>query len=214
MSGVATTRRQVTSELDKGQDGAQRRGYDELTGLGTRVDGALMQPCFYLAYAPRGVGVAAALFYVVRQETVFGWYTGARNHGCESRFFALENYFSEVPTVYWHSVEDDVHGQWAAGRTAKLKQVHGPAPDAVCHELERLQSEFDDEWLFYAGDPRAAKEIDAYRRLELPVTQVNVRSCQFPRFDQTQPTWIYASPRSDLNVVARLGKRWALDYRG
>ena len=78
----------------------------------------------------------------------------------------------------------------------------------------RLQAEFADEWLFYADDPRAKDEIDAYRRLELPVLQVNVRSSQFSRFDQAQPTWTYASPRVDLNAVAFLSRHWTLDYRG
>jgi len=192
--------------------------YDEFTGFAPILRGhqrfRIMQPRFYLANTPRGVGVSAALFYVPDRESVYGWFTGARNHGCESMFFALEHYYAKEPTIFWRSMEDDVHGRWAAGDTAKVTDTHCPVPEAMCHELERLQSEFADEWLFFLGDPRAAREVNDYWRLGLPVGQVNVRSSQLQRFDQTQPTWTYASPGTDLNLVSYLGKHWKLDYRG
>ncbi len=172
-----------------------------------------MQPRFYLANAPRGAGVAAALFYLADGEDVCGWFTGARNHGCESMYFALEHYYAKEPTVFWRSMGDDVHGRWAAGDSSTVSGIHCPVPESACHELERLQAEFADEWLFYADDPRAAKEIDAFRQLGMPVGQVNVRSSQLGRFDRTQPTWTYASPGIDLNLIAYLARHWKLDYR-
>jgi hypothetical protein len=33
------------------------------------------------------------------------------------------------------------------------------------------------------------------------------------RFDQSQPTWVYASPGIDLNIVATLRTSWPLDDR-
>lgn len=173
-----------------------------------------MQPRFFLAITPRGAGLSAALFYRVAGSDVQGWFTGARDHGRESRFFVLERYFHDEPTVLWRSAEGDARGRWIADGTARARDVHSPMPEAACLELERLQSAFAAEWLFYADDPRAAPEIDAYRRLELPVGTVNVRSSQFARFDRGGPTWTYASPDTDLNVVLHLARRWTLDWRG
>ena len=172
-----------------------------------------MQPRFYLANTPRGAGVAAAVFYRVDGDSVQGWFTGARNHGSVSRYFVLEHYFAKEPTIFWWSMQDDALGRWAAGDSSRVSGIHCPLAEAACHELQRLQTAFADEWLFYAGDPRAQKEIDAYRQLGLPVEPVNVRSCQFSRFDQRQPTWTYASPDIDLNVMLYLCRHWTLDYR-
>lgn len=173
-----------------------------------------MQPCFYLAITPRGAGLAAALFYRVDGVDIQGWFTGARNHGFLSKFFALERYYGEGPAVFWRSMDGGGRGRWMAGDTSRVSNLHSPLPEAACHELERLQSAFAAEWLFYADDPRAVREMDEYRRLGLPVGAVNVRSSQLARFDRRGPTWIYASPDTDLNVVAYLMRHWALDYRG
>jgi hypothetical protein len=86
-------------------------------------------------------------------------------------------------------------------------------PDAVCHELERLQEAFVREWLFYPAEPGDAPAAAAYRDLGLPVGPVNVRAEQLSRFDQSQPTWVYASPGIDLNIVATLRTSWPLDDR-
>jgi hypothetical protein len=172
-----------------------------------------MQPRFYLAHTPRGAGLAAAVLYRAQEQDVHGWFTGARDHGCEARFFALERFYTTGPPAFWYSMEDDAHGKWAAGDTSRVRELHCPVPQVVCHELEQLQSEFADEWLFYPDDPRALSEIDAYGKLGLSVGPVNVRASQFTRFDRTQPTWTYASPGIDLNVIAYLGRHWKLDYR-
>ncbi len=153
-----------------------------------------MQPRFYLAITPRGAGVSAAVFYRGDGDSVHGWFAGARNHGCVSRFFAIERYFAKDPATFWWTMENDPQGKWAVGDTSRVSGIHCPLSETACHELQLLQSAFADEWLFYDGDPRAGNEIDAYRRLGLPVGPVNVRACQFPRFDQRQPTWTYASP--------------------
>jgi len=177
------------------------------------VGASRMQPRFYLAHTPRGAGVAAAVLYRAHGPDVQGWFTGARDHGCESRFFALERFYTTDPTIFWRSMEDDAHGRWAAGDTSRVSELHCPLPEIVRHELGQLQSEFADEWLFYRDDPRALHEIEAYRQLGLAVGAVNVRSSQFTRFDRTQPTWTYASPGIDFNVISYLGRHWKLDYR-
>ncbi len=172
-----------------------------------------MQPYFYLAYAPRGAGVAAATFHLVQAENVYGWFIGARNNGCAAGFFALERYYSRETTIYWRSLEDDVHGKWQADAVGAIAAASGPVPEAIRHELARLQSAFADEWLFFSADRGAEGEIEAYRKLELPVETVNIRAAQFHRFDQSQPTWICTSPGIDLNLIAYLGDHWTLDHR-
>lgn len=78
----------------------------------------------------------------------------------------------------------------------------------MCHELQRLQGAFVQEWLFFADDEKAA---EAYRKLGLPVQGVNVRADQLHRSDQHQPTRVYAVPGIDLNVVTYLKRSWPPD---
>jgi hypothetical protein len=172
-----------------------------------------MQPHVHLAYAPRGAGVASALFCVTAGEHVYGWYTGARDHGCEAAFFALEHYYSTHATTFCRSLANDVYGAWVLDYAPVVTDIRCPVPDAVCHELERLQEAFVREWLFYPAEPGDAPAAAAYRDLGLPVGPVNVRAEQLSRFDQSQPTWVYASPGIDLNIVATLRTSWPLDDR-
>ena len=192
---------------------ASAGGATSIEAKGSALEPTSMQPYFYLAFTPRGVGVVAATFYFVQAENVYGWFIGARNNGCAAGFFALERYYSRETTIYWRSLEDDVHGEWEAAVIGAVTAASGPVPEAIRHELARLQSAFADEWLFFPEYPGAEGEIEAYRKLELPVETVNIRPAQFHRFDQSQPTWIYASPGIDLNVIAYLGDHWMLDHR-
>jgi hypothetical protein len=72
----------------------------------------MMQAHFHLAYAPRGAGVISALFYVTAGENVFGWYTGAKDHGSEAAYFALEHYYSTHATAFCRSLANDVYSAW------------------------------------------------------------------------------------------------------
>jgi hypothetical protein len=172
-----------------------------------------MQPRVYLAYTPRGAGVAAAGFYVVAGDDVFGWYAGARGHDHVATYFALERYFSDRSAAWSESRDDDVHGPWVTGTGRAATEVPCPVPEDVRHELARIASAFVAEWLFYADDPGAAREAEAYAALGLPVQPVNVRASELRRFDQSGPTWIYVSPGTDLNVFAAVSRHWALDQR-
>jgi hypothetical protein len=172
-----------------------------------------MQSHFHLAYAPRGAGVASALFYVVSGENVYGWYTGARDHACEAAFFALEHYYSTHATTFCRSVGNDLYGAWVLDFAPVVTDIRNPVPEALCHELERLHEAFVREWLFYPNGDNARDDLAAYERLGLPVGPVNIRAERFTRFDQSQPTWVYASPGIDLNIVSTLRTSWPLDDR-
>ena len=169
-----------------------------------------MEPHSYLAYVPRGAGLAAALFYVTARNDVYGWYTGASSYAYPAAFFALENFYSRRDTVFSRSVEDDVYGPWVVDCTPVITDIRSPVPAPIDHELERLQGAFVQEWLFF---PHEREEVDEYKALGLPVHPVNIRARQLHRFTQDQPTWIYASPGIDLNVVSWLKGVWPLDDR-
>jgi hypothetical protein len=99
---------------------------------------------------------------------------------------------------------------FAAGGSRKSRC---PISEADCAELSRLQSAFVREWLFCPGDPLDDDEVAAYRKLELPMRPMNVRSAQFRRFEQRRPVWVYASPGIDFNLVLYLKRRLPLDRR-
>jgi hypothetical protein len=172
-----------------------------------------MQPHVYLAYTPRGAGVAAAGFYVVDRDDVYGWFTGARGHETAAAYFALERYFSEAPSAWSESRDDDVHGPWATGAGRAAAVVPCPVPEPIRHELARLASAFVDEWLFYPEVPGAEREVESYWKLGLPVQPANIRASELNRFDRSGPAWTHASPGTDLNVVAAIARHWALDHR-
>jgi hypothetical protein len=159
---------------------------------------------------PRGAGLSSALFYVVTGDDVYGWYNGASSYTYPAAFFALENFYSIHATVFSRSLENDVYGHWVADYSPVITDIRSPVPEPLNHDLERLQSAFVGEWLFYSHDRDAVEE---YRALGLPVHDVNVRALQLHRFNQDQPTWIYASSGTDLNVVSWLKGVWPLDER-
>jgi hypothetical protein len=167
-----------------------------------------MEPHAYLAYAPRGAGVASALFYVAHKENVYGWYIGACGYAYPAAFFALERFYSTHATTFCRSVEDEMYGPWVEDFAPVTTDIRCPVPEALCHELDRLQAAFVHEWLFF---PEDAENAAAYQSLGLPVQAVNIRADQFNRFVREQPVWTYASPGTDLNVLSYLKRSWPLD---
>jgi hypothetical protein len=126
----------------------------------------------------------------------------------------LEHYYSTAETVCYRSVEDDVYGPWVVASTKGETRIDRPVPvpEAVCHELERLQDAFVREWLFFEDDPAHAAEAAALRARELPVLAVNVRPGKLGKLGTGAPVWTYTSPGADLRPVVFLSHRWPLDY--
>lgn len=172
-----------------------------------------MQVHAYLACAPRDVGVSAALFYAASGENVHGWLACEHERRCAAAYFALEGYYSTRDAVFCRSVDDDVRSRWIEQAVPVTTEIRCPVSETGCGELSRLQSAFVHEWLFADDDPRDRAEVEAYRKLGLPVRAVNVRTAQFHRFDQRRPVWVHASPGIDFNVVLYLKKRLPLDWR-
>jgi hypothetical protein len=173
-----------------------------------------MQVHAYLACAPRQGGVRAALFYAAWGQNICGWLAGERAERGSAAYFALERDYSARDAIYRRSVDDDVRGRWIEQAVPVTTEIRCPIPEADCDELSRRQSVFVREWLFYPDDPLAQDEVEGYRKLGLPVRDVNVRAAQFHRFDQRRPVWVHASPGIDFNLVLYLKKRLPLDRRG
>lgn len=177
------------------------------------ADAESMQVHAYLACAPRDAGVAAALFYAARAANVRGWVACEHDRRCAAAYFALEGYYSARDAVFCRSVDDDVRGPWIEQAVPVTAPVRCPVAEADCGELARLQAAFVREWLFFPDDPRDRAEVDAYRKLGLPVRALNVRAAQFHRFDQRRPVWVHASPGIDFNLVLYLKKWLPFDRR-
>jgi len=180
-------------------------------GVDDQSGRASLESYSYLAFVPRGAGVAGALFYVTTGNDVYGWYTGASSYTYPAAFFALENFYSTHATVFSRSVENDIYGPWVVDYSPVITDIRSPVPEPLDHELERLQGAFAREWLFY---PHDREEVEKYEGLGLPVHAVNIRARQLHRFAQDQPAWTYATPGTDLNVVSWLKGVWPLDDRG
>lgn len=174
----------------------------------------MKEPAVYLAYTPRGAGVLCAVFYLALEEDVYGWYTGSRGAEFPCAFFKLENFYSPHETVFYRSEEDDVYGTWLKQTKAGALPIDRPVPvpEEICHELERLQSVFVQEWLFYADQPDNTEEAAAYESQELPVQPVNIKNRKLGKLDKTDAVWTYTSPGVDGNVLGFLMRHWPLDY--
>ena len=168
----------------------------------------------HLAYAPRGVGLLYAALWFAREEHIYGWFIGSKNGGQLASYFMLQDYFSLRETRLFRSSEDDVYGAWVDVRAGgDLGLPHPPpVPEAVAHELNRLQDHFVRHWLFFDDDDGALDDAYALRARELPVRHVNIRAARLDKLRTGAAVWRYDSPNADMNVLLHLSKRWPLDY--
>lgn len=169
----------------------------------------------FFAYDPTGRGVMCALFYVVHDDDVYGWWIGAEEGKFPPAFFMLEKFYSIGETRLYATEGNDVYGGCRVDYTVGCRQLADPLslPQDMCHELERQQSAFVQEWLFFADGSEAAAEVGLLEKAGLPVKPVNVREKRLHKFDRHSPVWTYASPATDLNIIDFLRQRWPLDYR-
>ena len=178
-----------------------------------------MEPSVHLAYAPRGAGVLCAMFWFEELNDVFGWFTGARAHEHPAAFFMLGGYHSKRDPTCYRSVENDVYGGWLVALQAGERPIGPPSPlpsplpDAVGHELERLQDAFVREWLIYDDAAADRSEIARLHDLGLPVLDLNIRPSKVTKLRTDAAVWTYSSPGADLNGARFLAARWPLDYR-
>ena len=174
----------------------------------------MKEPFAYLAYAAHEAQIACALYYFTAEENVYGWYVGAEEGRFPASYFMLENFYSVHNVAFYRSRQDDVYDGWAVITRKGEIEINRPVPvpDRFCHELEHLQDMFVREWLFYAADREASREVEAYRAQGLPLRHVNIKAGKLNRLNRDDRFWTYATPGLDLNVISYLKRHWWLDY--
>jgi hypothetical protein len=171
-------------------------------------------PRSLIAFAPFGVGLMCALFYIEKDLDIYGWWIGNRDTEYESAYFKLEDYFTRKPTQFYATEGDDLYAGWRYLYSAKDPVFDDPQPmeQQIAHELDRLQGIFVAEWLFFDHAVDQASEREAYDRMGFPVRYVNLRIDRLNHLDRDQPVWIYRSHDFDGGVLDYLARFWPLDY--
>jgi len=172
-----------------------------------------MQPKTYIAYSPGKLGSIFALFYFDSSVDIYGWHIETKNLYFSAAFFMVENFYANHPPRLYRSVEDDIYGPWTIDFPPTKNEIRCPVPEATGHELERVQSKFVEEWLFFKNDISIDTELEAYKMHELPIQQVNIKARRLHRFQKEDNAWIYTSPGINLNVVPLLRKYWRLSEK-
>lgn len=172
-------------------------------------------PQCFLAYAPRGVGLLCAVAYTVRKDDVCGWWVGSMNSEYQTGFFLLENYFSPNEKAFYATKGGDLYGGWVFDYDAKPSELDKPVAvnEAICHDLERMQFVFAQEWLSFPGDADATQETARYHQAELAHQDVNVKFHRLNKLDKNEAVWTYRSAGMDLNIIKRLMRNWPLECR-
>lgn len=169
----------------------------------------------WIAYAPRGAGLLAAVFYFETQHHVYGWFGGTRDGEFSSAFFMLADFFTQEPTRLYLTQGTDIYGGWslrASAGAVKALEAPIPADETLCVELDRLQGAFWTEWLIAEDEHGAAPERAAYEARGLPFMHVNIKSHRLDRLECHGPVWQYRSPGADATVLGGLTAHWPLDY--
>jgi len=172
-----------------------------------------MQPKAYISYLPGKLGSIFALFYFESGVDLHGWHIEARNLYFSAAFFMVENFYANRTPGLYRSVEDDVYSPWTIDYPPTRDKIRCPIPESIGHELERTQSRFVEEWLFFKNDIDIDTELLAYKEHELPVQEVNIKARRLPRLHKEGGIWTHSTPGIDLNVVQLLRKYWRLSEK-
>jgi hypothetical protein len=179
-----------------------------------RFDGPeSMQPKIYVSYSPGKLGSVFALFYFETGMDIHGWHIEARNLYFSAAFFMFENFYARHTPRLYRSMQDDVYSPWITDYPPTRDEIRCPIPESLGHELERIQSRFIEEWLFFKNDAHIEVQQAAYDAQGMPVHEVNIKPRQLHRLYRNDSNWIYASPGLDANVAQLLRKYWRLSEK-
>ena len=167
-----------------------------------------MQPKVYVSYAQKRAHAVTALFYLEREVHLYGWYIAAGNRALSQAFFMLENFYADATPVLYRSLADDMYDPWAIDFPHPRSDIRNPLPADIGHELERLQSQFVDEWLFFADDGAAADECAAYHARGLQLHGANIKCRRLARLHQDCDEWVHVTPGADFNVADFIETNW------
>lgn len=173
------------------------------------------EPETYLAFSPKGRGLLCALVYTTTERDVLGWWTGAQRDHFHSAFFMLEDFFTPQPQRFLATHAGDIYGGWVydyAREHPRLQEAI-PIDDEACRVLERMQSDFATEWLFYLDTPGHDDDIARYRAEGMPLHSVNLKHRRLQRLDHAGHPWEHISHNADMNILDYIQEYWPLDYR-
>ncbi|HJV80187.1 hypothetical protein [Noviherbaspirillum sp.] len=169
-----------------------------------------MQPKIYISYSPGKLGSVFALFYFESGDDIYGWHIEARGLYFSAAFLMAEHFYANRTPHLYRSVQDDVYGPWTIDYPPTRDEIRCPVPESVGHELERAQSRFVEEWLFFKSDGDIEADESAYRTQALPVQEVNVKARRLLRMVRQDGVWTFMTPGLDINIVQFLRKYWRL----
>lgn len=172
-----------------------------------------MQSKLYISYSPGKAGAVFALFYFESGEDIYGWHIETRERYFSAAFFMIEDFYAKREPRLYRSVEDDVYSAWTIDHPPTRNQIRCPLSDTLLHELERLQSLFVEEWLFFENDANIESERTAYQAHGLPVHVANIKWRRLHRLHKSGADWTHATPGTDMNVVQFLRKYWRLNEK-
>lgn len=172
-----------------------------------------MQSRIYISYSPDKAGSVFALFYFESGDDVIGWHIETREHYFSAAFFMIENFYAAHDVRLFRSVEDDVYGAWTIDHPPTRNLIRCPLSEGQLHELERQQSQFVEDWLFFGDDARIESELAAYQVQGLPVYWANIKWRKLHRLQKHGRQWILATPGTDMAVVQFLRKYWRLNEK-
>jgi hypothetical protein len=167
-----------------------------------------MQPKVYISYSHGKPSSVTAMFYVEAEVDLYGWYMAAKERQLSTAFFMVENFYADRRPVLYRSKEDDVYDAWITDYPPAKNIIRCPLPESFGHELERIQSRFVQEWLFFENDPNIGTELAEYRDRGLPVHAANIRSKKLRGLGKSDQQWIHTTSGTDFNVAEFLEKHW------
>ncbi len=166
-----------------------------------------MQSKFCIRYASDHHALLSALFYIEDGSDLYCWHAQLCDHNLIAAFYAIEDFYEEQTCVLHRSLEDDVHGPWVTlAADSTLLGVRCPVPEALRHELERLQSRFVEEWLFFENDPASRPACRAYETQQLPLHAVNINLKKLARMACADRVWQHHNAGFDENVLELVQK--------
>ncbi|MDB5796321.1 MAG: hypothetical protein JWP36_223 [Paucimonas sp.] len=159
----------------------------------------------YTLTMPAGI---CALFHLESRADVYGWYAQAQQQHYDAGFFMIENFYADHATRLYRSVGDGMQGRWRRETPTPADDLRCPVEEELRHELERLQSAFISEWLFFPADPQHRQEVEQYQARSLPLHAFNVQSRRLNQLDDSQPIWRHQSRGCDNNILHYLQQCW------
>ncbi|MBC7499610.1 MAG: hypothetical protein H7315_03810 [Herminiimonas sp.] len=165
-----------------------------------------MQPKVALCCAQEKRSCVSTTLYFESARDVFGRHLQSTAMCFAAVFFMIENFHTRSATVHYRSVDNDLYGAWTMDHPPTRHCCRCPIPDLIGHALERIQSQFIDERLFFHKDRAAQTYLAAYRQHGIAIHAVNMRFKKPTRLGPVRDKFIHCTPGSDLHLMEFIEK--------